>query len=113
MCSKKSIIPEKTQQNNPAIATVVNFGVSLRHLSVIEKTAKPTDERSPKIKPKKVFLPVLSIAIIKIPTAAIDIETQTFTEIVSFRNIKPNKAVIKGMAARHNNVTAAEVLVIE
>ena len=107
------IIPEKTQQNNPAIATVVNFGVSFRHLSVIEKTAKPTDERSPNTKPKKVFVPVLSIAIIKIPTAAIDIETQTFVEIVSFKNIKPSNAVINGIAARHKRVTAAEVLVIE
>ena len=109
----KIMTPENIQQNNPATATVVNFGVSFLHLSVIEKTAKPIEESNPKTRPIIVFWPVLSIAIINIPTAAIDIETQTFTEIVSFRNIKPNKAVIKGMAARHNNVTAAEVLVIE
>tara|TARA_Y100000590_G_C14806759_1_gene671017 strand:+ start:319 stop:486 length:168 start_codon:yes stop_codon:yes gene_type:complete len=55
----------------------------------------------------------LSIAIINIPIAAIDIATQTFIEIDSFKNIKPKSAVIKGIAARQSKVTAAEVLVIE
>ena len=49
------IIPEKIQQNKPATATVVNFGVSFRHLNVIEKTAKPIEERSPNTKPTIVF----------------------------------------------------------
>ena len=31
----------KTKQNSPAIATVVNFGVSFLHLRVTENTEKP------------------------------------------------------------------------
>ena len=107
------ITAEKKQQNNPAIATVVNFGVSFLHLKDIEKTEKPTEDAIPKIKPVKVFLPVLSNDIIKIPIVAIAIAIQTFVEIVSFKNKKPSNAVINGIAARHSNVTAAEVFVIE
>ena len=101
------------QQNKPAIATVVNFGVSFFHLKVVEKTAKPIEDRSPKTKPTNVFSPVLSMAIIIIPNAAMPIATQTFGDIDSFKNINPSNAVIKGIAAKHNSVTAAEVLVIE
>ena len=107
------IAPENRQQNKPATATVVNFGVSFFHLKVVEKTAKPTEERSPKTKPTKVFWPVLSMAIITIPTAAIDIATHTFIDISSLRNIKPSNAVIKGIAARQSKVTAADVFVME
>ena len=35
-----------TKQNNPAIATVVNFGVSFLHLSVTENTEKPIEDVS-------------------------------------------------------------------
>ena len=38
-------------QNMPAKATVVNFGVSFRHLNDTEKTEKPIAETKPKIKP--------------------------------------------------------------
>ena len=107
------IAAEKKQQNMPAIATVVNFGVSFLHLKDTEKTEKPIEDAIPKTKPVKVFLPVLSTAIIKIPTVAIPIAIQTFVEIVSFKNKNPSIAVINGMAARHNKVTAALVLVIE
>ena len=41
------------------------------------------------------------------------IEIQTFVEILSLRNKKPKNAVMKGIAARHNNVTAAVVFVID
>ena len=51
----KIMAPEKIQQNNPATATVVNFGVSFLHLSVIEKTAKPIEESNPKTRPIIVF----------------------------------------------------------
>ena len=34
-------------------------------------------------------------------------------EIFSFKNRKPSSAVIKGIAAKHNKVTAAVVLVID
>ena len=51
----KIITPENTQQNKPAIATVVNFGVSFLHLNVIEKTAKPIEESIPKTRPNIVF----------------------------------------------------------
>tara|TARA_Y100000590_G_scaffold430480_1_gene544118 strand:+ start:432 stop:755 length:324 start_codon:yes stop_codon:yes gene_type:complete len=107
------MIAEIIAQNIPAIATVVNLGVSFLHLNVIEKTEKPIEDIIPKIRPKIVFFPVLSMAITKIPIAARIIAAHTFTEIVSFKNIKPNKAVMKGIAARHKRVTAAEVLVIE
>ena len=41
------------------------------------------------------------------------IEIQTFKDIFSFKNKNPNNAVIKGIAAKHNNVIAAVVLVID
>ena len=53
------------------------------------------------------------IAIINIPSAAIIMDNHTFIEIFSFKNKNPNKAVIKGIAAKQSNVIAAEVLVIE
>ena len=100
-------------QNNPAIATVVNLGVSFLHLSDTEKTENPIDEVMPKTKPTKEFFSVFPRAIIIIPKVAISIDIQTLSEIVSFKNKKPNKAVKKGIAAKHNNVTAAVVLVME
>ena len=42
-------------QNIPATATVVNFGVSFRHLNDTEKTEKPIAETKPKIKPSIEF----------------------------------------------------------
>ena len=100
-------------QNNPAIATVVNLGVSFLHLSVTEKTEKPIDEIIPKIIPIKEFFSVLPKAIIIIPIVAINIAIHTFIEIFSFKNKKPNKAVKKGIAAKHKSVTAALVFVME
>ena len=107
------IIAENTAQNIPAMATVVNLGVSFLHLKLTEKTEKPIEDIIPNTNPRIVFSPELSIAIIKIPIAAIAIATQTLFEISSLKNIKPSNAVIKGIAAKHNNVTAAEVFVIE
>ena len=43
----------------------------------------------------------------------VQIAIHTLKEIFSFKNKKPKKAVINGIAARHNKVTAAEVLVID
>ena len=100
-------------QNNPAIATVVNLGVSLLHLRLTEKTEKPIDEVIPKIKPVIEFFSVLPRAIIIIPIVAIIIATQTLKDILSFKNKNPNKAVKKGIAARQSSVTAAVVFVIE
>ncbi len=100
-------------QKKPAIATVVNFGVSFLHRSETEKIEKPTDEVMPKIKPIIEFFSTLPKEIITIPIVAIIIAIQTFREIFSFKNKKPNKAVKKGMAAKHNKVIAAEVFVIE
>ena len=37
----------------------------------------------------------------------------TLNEMASFKNKNPSNAVINGIAAKHNKVTAAEVLVIE
>ena len=38
---------------------------------------------------------------------------QTLVDIFSFKNRKPNNAVMKGIPARHNNVIATVVLVID
>ena len=99
--------------NKPAIATVVNVGVSFLHLNDTEKTEKPNAEASPNNSPNNVPVEKLPIAIIIIPIEANIIDTQTLKEIFSCKNKKPKKAVIKGIAARHNKVTAAEVLVID
>ena len=109
----RSIIDAITKQKRPEKATVVNFGVSVLHLNVTEKTEKPIDESIPKIKPITELDPELPKAIIMMPTVAIKIEIQTFNEIFSLRNKKARSAVKKGMAARQSKVMAAEVLVIE
>ena len=92
---------------------MVNFGVSFLHLKVTEKTENPTYDVIPKTSPTKEFSPEFPKAIIAIPIVAIAIDIQTFTEICSFKNINANSAVKKGIAARHNKVIAADVLVIE
>ena len=109
----KITIVATTKQKRPAKATVVNFGVSLFHLKVTEKTEKPIEEVIPNISPNKEFFSVLPKAIIIIPTVAIIIATQTLSEIFSFKNKKPSKAVKKGMAAKQSKVTAALVFVME
>ena len=109
----KSIIDAKVKQKKPEKATVVNFGVSVLHLKVTEKTENPIDDNIPKINPIIELDPELPKAIIIIPTVAINIEIQTFNDIFSLRNRKANNAVKKGIAARQSKVIAAEVLVIE
>ena len=109
----KIIIVANTKQKKPAKATVVNLGVSFLHLKVTEKTEKPTEEVIPKMNPTREFSPVFPNAIIAIPTVAMIIDIQTFVEICSFKKIKANSAVKKGIAAKHNNVIAAVVFVIE
>tara|TARA_X000001036_G_C20536604_1_gene748505 strand:- start:6 stop:341 length:336 start_codon:yes stop_codon:yes gene_type:complete len=109
----KIIIVAKIKQNNPATATVVNLGVSFLHLRLTENTEKPIEDVIPKRKPIKELFSVLPIAIIIIPIVAIKIDTQTFAEILSFKNKNANIAVKNGIAAKHNRVTAALVLVIE
>ena len=109
----KITIAAATKQKKPANATVVNFGVSFFHLKVTEKTEKPIEEVIPNISPNKEFFSVLPKAIIIIPTVAINIAIQTFSEIFSFKNKKPSKAVKKGMAAKQSKVTAALVFVME
>ena len=47
------------------------------------------------------------------PIVAIKIATQTFNEIFSFKNKKPNSAAIKGIAAKQRSVIAALVCVID
>tara|TARA_Y100000590_G_scaffold21930_1_gene25341 strand:+ start:68 stop:448 length:381 start_codon:yes stop_codon:yes gene_type:complete len=102
-----------TAQKIPAKATVVNFGVSFLHLKETEKIENPTEDVSPKIRPSNDPLLSFPIAITNIPTQAIIIDNQTFIEILSFKNKNPNKAVRKGIAARHNKVIAALVFVID
>ena len=106
-------VKPNTKQNKPAKATVVNFGVSFLHLKVTEKTEKPTEEVIPKTNPIREFSPVLPKAIIIIPIVAIKIDIQTLTEICSFKKINAKSAVKNGIAAKHNKVIAAVVLVIE
>ena len=101
------------KQNNPAIATVVNFGVSFLHLKVTENTEKPIEDVIPKAKPISEFFSVFPKAIIIIPMVATIIEIQTLSVIFSFRNKKASNAVKNGIAAKHNKVIAADVFVIE
>ena len=100
---------ETTTQNNPAIATVVNVGVSFFHLSETEKIEKPSAVKSPNTKPNKVPALLLFRAIKIMPTAAITIEMNVVDEIFSLRKIKPIIAVIKGIAASIKSETATEV----
>ena len=104
---------ENKQQNKPAIATVVNLGVSFLHLNETEKIENPSADARPKIKPLIDPKEELPIAMIAIPIDATNIAIQTFTDIFSFKNKKPNKAVIKGIAAKHNNVIATVVFVMD
>ena len=107
------IAKENRKQNNPAIATVVNFGVLFLQRNVTENIENPTAETNPNINPGRVFFSVFPKAIMLIPKAATKIAIHTVVEIFSFKNKKPKRAVMKGIEAKHNNVTAAEVLVID
>ena len=109
----KITIVAKVKQKNPANAVVVNFGVSLRHLKLTEKTAKPIEDVMPKTNPIKDASEVLPTAIIPIPIVAMIIDIQTFKEIFSFKNRKASKAVKNGIAAKQSKVIAALVFVIE
>ena len=108
-----NITIEIIAQNKPAIATVVNLGVSFLHLKDTEKTEKPSAEASPNNNPNNVPVEKLPIAMTIIPIDANTIAIHTLKEIFSCKNKKPKKAVINGIAARHSKVTAAEVLVID
>ena len=90
-------IPAVKKQTNPAIATVVNLGVSFLHLRLTENTENPIEEIIPKIKPITEFFSVLSKAIISMPTVAMKIDIHTFKVIFSFKNKKANNAVKKGL----------------
>ena len=107
------IMDENTAQKIPANATVVNLGVSFLHLKVTENTENPSAEISPNTKPNKEPFSKSPIAIIKMPIVAIAIDIQTLVEILSFRNKKPNKAVINGIADKQRRVIAAVVWVID
>ena len=109
----KITIDAKVKQKKPAKAVVVNFGVSFRHLKDTENTAKPIEDVMPKTNPIKDASDVLPTAIIPMPIVAINIDIQTFKEIVSFKNKKASKAVKNGIAARQSKVIAALVFVIE
>ena len=106
-------IDENKKQNNPAKATVVNFGVFFLHLKVTEKIEKPKAEAIPKMSPIREFFSVFPNAITQIPKAATIIDIHTVREIFSFKNKNPSNAVINGIAAKHSNVTAAVVCVID
>ena len=107
------IVAENMLQKIPATATVVNLGVYFRHLNDTEKTEKPSAATKQNIKPSIELNELLPSAIIIMPIEATNIATQTLIDIFSFKNRKPNNAVIKGIAARHNNVIAVVVLVID
>ena len=97
------IIYESKQQNKPAIATVVNLGVSFFHRKDTENTENPKAEAKPNNNPIIEFDHVVSLAITPIPKVAIAIDIHTLIDICSFKNKKPSKAVINGIAAKHNN----------
>ena len=102
-----------TKQKSPERATVVNLGVSFLHLNVTEKIEKPMEDVIPNTKPNKDALLVLPKAMIIIPIVANTIAIHTFKLILSLKKRNPSRAVKKGIAAKHSNVIAAEVLVIE
>jgi len=77
--TKKENIP----QNNPATATVVNFGVFFLHLNEIEKNENPNAEKSPTNKPNKVPISRLLKAIKTIPMAATNIAVKVVLEAYS------------------------------
>ena len=89
------------------------MGVFFLHLRETENIEKPNADARPKINPVKVLLPVLLKAIMMTPIQAINIATHTLIEIFSFKNKKPNNAVINGIEARQSKVTAAVVFVID
>ena len=107
------IASENKKQNKPAKATVVNLGVSFLHLNETEKIENPTADARPNNKPLIDPKEELPIAMITTPMDATNIAIQTLIDIFSFKNKKPNKAVIKGIAAKHNNVIATVVFVMD
>ena len=110
---KINITDENKKQNKPAIATVVNLGVSFLQRKVTEKTENPRADAKPKTRPGREFVPPVPNAITTIPNVATKIATQTVSEIFSLKNKNPNNAVINGIAAKHKSVTAALVFVID
>ena len=86
-------IRENKKQTNPAIATVVNLGVSFFHLKETEKTEKPNAEIKPNNNPIIDPCEKLPNPIIKTPTHATKIAIQTLIGIFSFKNKNPNNAV--------------------
>ena len=86
---------ESRQQNKPAIATVVNFGVSFLQRRETENTENPKAEAKPNNNPIREFFPVASKAMIPIPKAAIAIDIHTFIDILS-----------NGFKCRHNSNAA-------
>ena len=92
---------------------MVNFGVSFFHLNETEKIENPRADAKPYIKPFSDPIETLSNAMIATPIDATNIAPQTLGLIFSFKNKKPNNAVIKGIADKHNKVIAALVLVID
>ena len=107
------MIIESITQNKPAIATVVNLGVSGFHLKETEKIENPTAEAIPNNNPIIVPIVALPNAIIITPALATVIDIQTLLETFSFKNKKPKKAVMNGIADKHNKVIAAEVFVMD
>ena len=103
------------KQINPAIATVVNFGVSFLHLNVTENTENPIDEVIPKMKPITELFSVLPNAIIIIPIVARIMEIQTLKLIFSFKNKKASKAVViancRGERRRKHKLGSCDVFI--
>ena len=104
---------ENKKQNKPAKATVVNLGVSILQRKLTENIENPSAETKPNINPGNVFSAVFPIAITIMPKVATNIAIHTVIETFSFKNKKPNNAVMKGIAARQRRVIAAVVFVID
>ena len=106
---KNKTITENSAQKIPAIATVVNFGVSFRHLSETVNPANPKPDNNPFTKPNSDLSPLASSEMKIIPRAAIIIENKVVLEIFSFKKKYASNAAIKGIAAILSIVTAAVV----
>ena len=107
------IINENKAQKIPAKTTVVNFGVSGRQRIVTVYNAKPKADRNPTSAPMAEPLIESLMIIIITPIKAKTIVIKVILLNVSFKIKYPTIAAINGIEANINNVTAADVKVIE
>ena len=103
----------KVKKDKEREANAGHDGTWIAHPGLSRIAINAFNEVMPNDKPNKEPLVVFPKAIVTMPIAAIIMANQTFNEIFSFKNKKPSKAVINGIAAKQSNVIAALVFVID